>query len=77
MKNYLCYLYEGFVDFEIGLALTEINLNEKLQVIYIAYESTPLKSSAGMTIIPDKKVSEITSSNGYDGIIIPGGFLDL
>jgi putative intracellular protease/amidase len=75
MKNYLCYLYEGFVDFEIGLALTEINLNEKLKVIYIAYESTPLKSSAGMTIIPDKTVSEITSSNGYDGIIIPGGFI--
>jgi len=75
MKNFLCYIYDGFVDFEISLVLTEMNLNENLQVIYIAYENTPVKSSAGMTIVPDKLVSEITSSKGFDGMIIPGGFV--
>lgn len=75
MKTILCFIYEGFVDFEISLALTELNLDEGFQVVYIAYEKTPLKSSAGFTIIPDKIVSDITSSNDFEALIIPGGFI--
>jgi putative intracellular protease/amidase len=63
------------VDFEISLALTEINLDEGFQVIYAAYERKPLKSSAGLTITPDIAVSEITSSHDYEALIIPGGFV--
>lgn len=75
MKKILCYIYEGFVDFEISLALTEINLDERYHIIYTAYEKTPLKSSAGLTITPDIAISEITSSNDYAALIIPGGFV--
>jgi len=75
MKNILCFLYDGFVDFEIILACTEINLDENHQVTYIAYNKTPIKSSAGLKIIPDKTVAEISSIAEFDGLIIPGGFI--
>jgi len=75
LKNILCFIYEGFVDFEISLACTEINLSEKYQVIYVAYDKLPIKSSAGITIYPGLTVAEIQSTSDIEGLIIPGGFV--
>lgn len=73
MKTILCFLYDGFADFEIVLVCTGLQGSEVLKVIYIAYEKLPLKSSGGLTILPDKTVSEISQTKDIDGLLIPGG----
>lgn len=73
MKEVLCFLYNGFADFEITLTCSPINEHEKYKLTYIADDITPIKSSGGLTIIPDKKVSEITEITNIEGLIIPGG----
>ena len=73
MKTILCYLYDGFADFETVLACSGMNGEEELEIVYIAYDNLPLKSSGGLTIFPDKTVSEITQTDDIDGILIPGG----
>ena len=73
MKTILCYLYDGFADFETVLVCTGLSGTEELEVVYIAYDNLPLKSSGGLTIFPDKIVSEITQTDDIDGLLIPGG----
>ena len=73
MKNILCYIYEGFVDYEISLASGELNLTDRFNLIYIAYEKTPIKSAAGMSINPDYTVREAIDISDVEGLIIPGG----
>lgn len=73
MKNILCFIYDGFVDYEMSLACTELNMAEDYQIVYIAYEKTPIKSSAGITINPDNTVAEAISLSKIEGLIIPGG----
>lgn len=73
MKTILCYLYDGFADFETVLACSGMKGDEELEIVYIAYDNLPLKSSGGLTIFPDKIVSEITQTDDIDGILIPGG----
>lgn len=73
MKEILCFIYEGFVDYETVLACSGINGDENYKVKYIAYENTPVYSSGGLKINPDKKVSEIDGLDDIEGLIIPGG----
>lgn len=73
MKTILCYLYDGIADFETVLACSGLNSSEELEVVYIAYDTLPLKTSGGLTIFPDKTVSEITQTDDIDGLLIPGG----
>ncbi|MFX0030038.1 MAG: DJ-1/PfpI family protein [Candidatus Hermodarchaeota archaeon] len=73
MKTILCYLYDGFVDFETVLACSGMNGGDDLEIVYIAYDNLPLKSSGGLTVFPDKIVSEITETGDIDGLLIPGG----
>jgi putative intracellular protease/amidase len=73
MKTILCYLYDGFADFETVLVCSGLTGNEEMEVVYIAYENLPLKSSGGLTIFPDKTVSEITKTDDIEGLLIPGG----
>lgn len=73
MKKVLCFLYEGFADFEIVLVSIAINQAEDYEMEFIAYENSPVKSSGGLTIIPDKTVSDISHTDEIDGLIIPGG----
>ncbi len=75
MKEILCFLYDGFVDFEMALTCSPINGNENYKLTYIAYDKKPIRSSSGLTILPDKKVSEITDLNPIEGLIIPGGII--
>lgn len=73
VKTILCYLYDGFADFETVLVCSGLSGTEELEVVYIAYDNLPLKSSGGLTIFPDKTVSEITQTDEIDGLLIPGG----
>ncbi|KKN50265.1 hypothetical protein LCGC14_0634570 [marine sediment metagenome] len=74
MKNILCFVYDSFVDYEISLVCTEINLDENCQVIYISYQNSYVKSSAGLKLKPDKIIAEIESINDFNGLIITGGY---
>jgi 4-methyl-5(b-hydroxyethyl)-thiazole monophosphate biosynthesis len=73
VKTILCYLYDGFADFETVLACSGMKGDEELDIVYIAYDNLPLKSYGGLTIFPDKTVSEFTQTDDIDGLLIPGG----
>ena len=73
MKNILCYIYEGFVDYEISLVCAEVNMSDKYQLIYVAYEKSPINSSAGMSINPNYTVKAALKLSDVEGLIIPGG----
>ena len=73
MKEVLCFLYDGFADFETVLTCSALNEEEDYKITYIAYEKTPVYSSGGLKINPDKTVSEIDGLENIVGLIIPGG----
>ncbi|MHA2391432.1 MAG: DJ-1/PfpI family protein [Promethearchaeota archaeon] len=73
MKRILCFVYDGFADFETVLVCSGLNGCENLEIIYISYDTLPLKSSGGLTIFPEKSVSEISRTDEIDGLLIPGG----
>jgi putative intracellular protease/amidase len=75
MKTILCFIYEGFADFEIILTCSILNETDDYEVIYIAYDKSPVISAGGIKIVPNKTVSEITQTKNIAGIIIPGGSL--
>ncbi|MFX1325380.1 MAG: DJ-1/PfpI family protein [Promethearchaeota archaeon] len=73
MKTILCFIYDGFADFESVLVCSGLNGCEDIDVVYISYDTLPLKSSGGLSIFPGKTVSEITNTDDIDGLLIPGG----
>ncbi|MBY9014072.1 MAG: DJ-1/PfpI family protein [Candidatus Lokiarchaeota archaeon] len=73
MKEVLCFIYDGFADFETVLTCSALNEHDNYRVTYIAYEKTPVYSSGGLKINPDKTVSEIDGIKDVEGLIIPGG----
>ncbi|MFX1302858.1 MAG: DJ-1/PfpI family protein [Promethearchaeota archaeon] len=73
MKEILCFIYDGFADFETVLTCSGIDGHENYKVVYIAYEKKPVKSTGGLTIIPDKEISEISDISNIEGLLIPGG----
>jgi len=73
MKEVLCFIYDGFADFEIVLTCSGLNEDVNYKIIYIAYENTPIYGCSGLKIIPDKTVSEIVDIKKFEGLIIPGG----
>ncbi len=73
MKKVLCFIYNEFADFEIVLVSIAINQAENYKMEFIAYDKSPVKSSCGLTIIPDNSVSEISQTDDIDGLIFPGG----
>jgi len=73
MKEVLCFIYDGFVDFETVLTCSALNKEDDYKVTYIAYEKTPVCSWGGLKVNPDKIVSEIDGIEDVEGLIIPGG----
>lgn len=73
MKNILCFIYDGFVDYEISLTCAELNMDDRYNCTYVAYQKKPIKSSSGMRIHPDHTVSEALTLPHIEGLIIPGG----
>jgi len=73
MKEVLCFIYDGFADFETVLICSALNGEDDYKVTYIAYEKRPICSTGGLKINPDKRVSEIDGIKDIEGLIIPGG----
>lgn len=73
MKNIICFIYDTFVNFESALACHYIAQKEDFNIIYVGYETSPVKSLGGMKVIPDMVLTEISSTTNIHGIIIPGG----
>ena len=69
------FLYPGCAEFEITVACWQIAESENYEILTIAYEKTPISTNSGLTMIPDKLISEIENTNNLAGIIIPGGSL--
>lgn len=63
-------LYEGFANFEIVLAM--LLLKEKYEIKTFGITKDPLKSSEGLTVLPDLTIEEIKLGEG-DVLLIPGG----
>jgi putative intracellular protease/amidase len=72
MKEVLCFIYDGFVDYETVLTCSVLNSNS-YKVSYIAYEEKEIHSLSGLQVKPEKKVSDITNFKDIEGLIIPGG----
>ncbi len=72
MKKILCFIYDTFADFETSLTCAGLN-GDTYEVVYIAYDTSPVKSTGGLTIIPDMKVSELSNTPDIAGLIFPGG----
>jgi putative intracellular protease/amidase len=72
MKEILCFIYDGFVDYETVLTCSGLNSNS-YKVTYIAYDGEEIYSTSGLQVIPEKKVSDITDFKDIEGLIIPGG----
>lgn len=73
MKEILCFIYDGFADFETVLTCSGINGDINYKITYIAYDNKEVYSSGGLIIKPEKKISEISNIKDIEGLIIPGG----
>ena len=64
MKKVLCFIYDGFADFETVLTCSGINEDENYKIIYTAYDNELIYSSdiyimeAGVGPIPEIKIFE-------------------
>ena len=70
MKSTAVLIYDKFCYFEISVALEILSLSGK-QVTVFAKNNNPVKSEDGLTIIPDKCISEL-NINEYDSLLLPG-----
>ncbi len=71
-KNALLFVFEGFCEFEIAIAISMLRKTHHL--FTVSLENIPAKSEAGLTILPDLTIERITPDD-YDVLIIPGGDL--
>ena len=67
--NIALFYYEGFVEFEISLALFLLR-DEK--IYHFAIEKRPYQSYEGQTMVPQYSLSEVSPLD-IDLLIIPGG----
>ena len=70
MKKTAVLIYDSFCNFEFSVLMEIFAINNKSVTIF-AKEPFPLKSEEGLTILPDKKISEL-NINEYDSLILTG-----
>lgn len=70
MKKTAVLIYDSFCNFEFSVLMKIFAINNKSVTIF-AKETLPLKSEEGLTILPDKKISEL-NINEYDSLILTG-----
>lgn len=73
MAKILCYIYEGMADFEISLVLHRLRNTGKKEIISISENTDPITAQSGLSYIPDKRITDITSIKDVEALIIPGG----
>lgn len=70
MKKTAVLIYDSFCNFEFSVLMEIFAINNKSVTIFDK-ETFPLKSEEGLTILPDKKISEL-NINEYDSLILTG-----
>ncbi len=73
MGKILCYIYEEMADFEISLLLHRLKNAGAREIISIAETTAPVTAQSGLTYIPDRAISDITTLEDVEALIIPGG----
>lgn len=73
MKKILCYIYEGMADFEISLLLHRLKNTGKMEIVSVSETLEPLRAQSGLCFLPQMKIQDITGTEGFDALIIPGG----
>ncbi|WP_227396240.1 DJ-1/PfpI family protein [Jeotgalibacillus aurantiacus] len=72
MRKMLLFLFEGYCEFEVTVAISMIR--NEVEVVTVASDRLPIRSEAGLVTIPDLSLNEVAHRE-YEGIIIPGGDL--
>lgn len=73
MHKILSYIYEGMADFEISLLLHRLKNTGKMEIISVSETLEPLYAQSGLCYIPQMKIEDITDTEEFDALIIPGG----
>lgn len=73
MGKVLCYIYEGMADFEISLLLHRLRNTGKKEIISVSENTYTITAQSGLRYIPDKRITDITSIEDVEALIIPGG----
>ncbi len=70
MKKTAVLIYDRFCSFEIAPALEMLAMEQK-PISVFAKDLAPVKSEEGMTVLPEKKLSELNIEE-YDSLLLPG-----
>jgi putative intracellular protease/amidase len=73
MGKILCFISEGFADFEITLAFHKIKNVGKKEVLSVGYTKNSIVSESGLIYFSNMTINEALSINDIEGLIIPGG----
>lgn len=74
MKNRTCalFLFDGYADWEPALAICGLNIYGDFRIVSFSGTGQPIVSTGGLTIQPEKSVSDI-SADDIDLLLLPGG----
>lgn len=76
MKTILIYLPESMADHELGFLLQGLSMQKmvpeiKYDIKFVGVSKEPVKTIAGMTVLPDRALSEITDDD-IAALVLPG-----
>lgn len=75
-KSVLCYIYNNMADFEISVLLHYLKNIGGYEITAVADESSVITAQSGLHFVPDKIFSELSETDEYDVLVIPGGPID-
>lgn len=50
-------IFDGLADWELALALCEINKTEKFEIVSVGFSDSPVTTMGGLKLIPDITLS--------------------
>jgi putative intracellular protease/amidase len=65
-------VFEGFADWQVALALSEVRRPGDWEVRTIGFSRTPVTSMSGLQVLPDGRVEELDGDD-IAMLILPGG----
>lgn len=75
-KQFIAYLPQDMADWEIGMTVAELAQGDfttaPVAITYVSVDGQPLTTIGGMSVTPDKSVTEVDWS-AVDGLILSGG----
>ena len=73
MGKILCYIYEDMADFEISVLLHRLRNMGGKEICSISETLDPVTAQSGLIYMPERTISDITSLDMVEALIIPGG----